>query len=491
MKTINLLTIFLLFVVSAYSQISVKDFDGNQYSSVTIHNRMVTNTNLQALHYSDGTPIVGYGHIDTTKNPCPVGWHILSIADFQLIFNTYPNAADLASTQVASGYTYGWKTTGGTNKSGFNALPNLDNCVYYLTSELTYANICQYDTTFTDYISYTSYYTNIAIRCMNNTNVVVTPKTAYVDVNYFCTGASGNITLTATGGSGDTLCWYSGSCGGTLVGKGTPLSIPKPTTTTTYFARWEAGTTYSACKSVTVTVTQTPAPIVSVADSCRKSILTITNPIANSFLWSDGGFGNPHTVGSSQKLTATQSQKVVPPFPFKMVTCISLPSKSVTTNPIYPAAPVITKIGNTLKSSSTTGNLWYMNDNLISSTSQIYSPNQAGYYYAVFQQNGCKSGFSNTIVFVPSGVGINDITKIELNIYPNPATDIINVEWNKENTTYQLVDISGKTVKSGQILMGKNIIIVTDLPQGLYFININDGNTSIQKKIVKIKFCRD
>ena len=65
------------------------------------------------------------------------------------------------------------------------------------------------------------------------------PTSASVSPTTICAGDTGNITLTATGGSGDTLKWYSGSCGGTLVGTGTPLSIAKPGSTTTYYARWE------------------------------------------------------------------------------------------------------------------------------------------------------------------------------------------------------------------------------------------------------------
>ena len=87
----------------------------------------------------------------------------------------------------------------------------------------------------------------------------VAPINAASDVNNFCSDAGGNINLTATGGSGTTLKWYTSSCGGTLVGSGTPLVLAKPAVTTTYFARWEtAGCTSSNCASVTVTVGDAP-----------------------------------------------------------------------------------------------------------------------------------------------------------------------------------------------------------------------------------------
>src|SRR5947207_733616 len=51
---------------------------------------------------------------------------------------------------------------------------------------------------------------------LTNSIVVCTaptaPTSASVDHNNFCSGAFANIALTATGGSGTTLGWYTGSC---------------------------------------------------------------------------------------------------------------------------------------------------------------------------------------------------------------------------------------------------------------------------------------
>ena len=84
--------------------------------------------------------------------------------------------------------------------------------------------------------------------------LAVAPTSAATDRTDFCSSDPDNITLTAAGGSGDTLRWYSGSCGGTFVGTGSPLVIASPTATTTYYARWENGCGNSTCASVTVNV---------------------------------------------------------------------------------------------------------------------------------------------------------------------------------------------------------------------------------------------
>src|SRR5690606_5620721 len=70
-----------------------------------------------------------------------------------------------------------------------------------------------------------------------------------------CNG--GNITLTANGGSlgdGADWKWYSGSCGGILVGTGASVTV-SPSSTTTYFVRAEGTCNTTTCVSITVTVT--------------------------------------------------------------------------------------------------------------------------------------------------------------------------------------------------------------------------------------------
>jgi hypothetical protein len=81
--------------------------------------------------------------------------------------------------------------------------------------------------------------------------------TASSDRNNLCPDDGGTITLSVSDGSGATLKWYTGSCGGTEIGPGNNLVIAAPTSTTKYYARFE-GCGTSACDSVTVTIN--PAP---------------------------------------------------------------------------------------------------------------------------------------------------------------------------------------------------------------------------------------
>jgi gliding motility-associated-like protein len=94
-----------------------------------------------------------------------------------------------------------------------------------------------------------SYILKITNPCNNHkTNSIQTNR------NNICINYTGNITLTALGGYGDTLKWYSGSCGMNYIGKNSPLTIQSPSQTTTYYARWESACDTSVCESITINV---------------------------------------------------------------------------------------------------------------------------------------------------------------------------------------------------------------------------------------------
>ncbi|MEI6185192.1 MAG: SBBP repeat-containing protein, partial [Bacteroidota bacterium] len=81
------------------------------------------------------------------------------------------------------------------------------------------------------------------------------PISLQANKNTFCINENGILTLSAIGGSGDTLKWYKNACGQTYVGSDSPLNIPSPTQTTTYYARWQTACDTSICDSIKIYVT--------------------------------------------------------------------------------------------------------------------------------------------------------------------------------------------------------------------------------------------
>ncbi|MBL0359341.1 MAG: hypothetical protein IPP72_21870 [Chitinophagaceae bacterium] len=112
-----------------------------------------------------------------------------------------------------------------------------------------------------------------------------TPATAPVLSADTAICGSSSATLRVTGGSLNNATawkWYTGSCGGTLVGTGASLTVT-PTATSTYYVRGEGGCASApgACSQVLVTVRPTPgAPVINtVAPICAGGVAhLVINP---------------------------------------------------------------------------------------------------------------------------------------------------------------------------------------------------------------------
>ncbi|MEP6675969.1 MAG: T9SS type A sorting domain-containing protein [Ferruginibacter sp.] len=122
------------------------------------------------------------------------------------------------------------------------------------------------------------------------------------------TVSSGNpSTLAVTAGalnSATAWKWYSGSCGGTLVGTGTSIVV-NPTVTTTYYVRAEGGcVTPGACTAVTVNVSGScisPASATICAGviqpiSTVGGLTAVWSPVTG--LYSDAGATIPYVAGT-------------------------------------------------------------------------------------------------------------------------------------------------------------------------------------------------
>ncbi|MDP4117121.1 MAG: Ig-like domain-containing protein, partial [Bacteroidota bacterium] len=88
------------------------------------------------------------------------------------------------------------------------------------------------------------------------------PTSATATPSTLCNGQTSFLTLNGGdgGGASETIKWYTGSCGATYIGFGNNFSV-SPSTTTTYYGRYEDGAPCnynSACQSVTLTVNALP-----------------------------------------------------------------------------------------------------------------------------------------------------------------------------------------------------------------------------------------
>jgi hypothetical protein len=143
----------------------------------------------------------------------------------------------------------------------------------------------------------------------------VAPQVATSSRNNFCSSDAGNISLSVTGGSGTLLRWSTGACGGTTIGTGNNLSIPSPTETTTYFARWETTCGVSACASVQVRVGFGPLffsqPLSRTVEAGSPVTFNSSGTVGVgggvlSYQWRKDGINIPGATGSSYSIPAVR-----------------------------------------------------------------------------------------------------------------------------------------------------------------------------------------
>jgi hypothetical protein len=92
--------------------------------------------------------------------------------------------------------------------------------------------------------------------------------------------------------------------------------------------------------------------------------------------------------------------------------------------------------------------------------------------------------------YVPVDEISNEFTEWSVSVYPNPTSDIINIQpESNANAEYELriYDISGSMVHA-ESLKGSTSIHLSDIniPQGIYMLNIQSDTQTISKKIVYI-----
>lgn len=83
------------------------------------------------------------------------------------------------------------------------------------------------------------------------------------------------------------------------------------------------------------------------------------------------------------------------------------------------------------------------------------------------------------------GLGLNDQPNVNVNVYPNPATESITVDFSGgEFKSYRLIDLSGKTVDSGSVNHTSMNIKVDYLETGAYTLEFEGDNGSTRKRVI-------
>ena len=93
-------------------------------------------------------------------------------------------------------------------------------------------------------------------------------------------------------------------------------------------------------------------------------------------------------------------------------------------------------------------------------------------------------------VLIPSTSSTEDIDSAlsRINVYPNPANDVLNVELDglsAEQSVFRIFDLTGRQVKTVQEQNQLFQINISDLDSGIYYLDYRNQENSYQKKFIK------
>ncbi len=96
----------------------------------------------------------------------------------------------------------------------------------------------------------------------------------------------------------------------------------------------------------------------------------------------------------------------------------------------------------------------------------------------------CESPGDTLCVHIISGVPEKDVSQVR--IFPNPVSDVLNIETDQEVTGFEVLNFLGDRIYSEIYLAAKNISIsMKDNPEGIYLLKITFPNRTIVIKVVK------
>jgi hypothetical protein len=129
---------------------------------------------------------------------------------------------------------------------------------------------------------------------------------------------------------------------------------------------------------------------------------------------------------------------------------------------------------------------WFYNGMLLQGAITYYliSPPNGVYAVQVTNSYGCVI----TSDMITVNVGVDEIAmEDQLNIYPNPVNDVLNVQWNNttESANLSIRDLSGRLVLAERVANGNAVLDLSNLSSGNYILELQTTDRTIRKQVIK------
>ena len=297
--------------------------------------------------------------------------------------------------------------------------------------------------------------------------VPATPTISAGSATTFCTG--GSVVLTSSSATGNV--WSNGATTQSIT-----VSTPG-----TYTVSVDNGSCTSAASAGTaVTVNALPAtPTISAGSAttfCAGDSVVLTSSSATGNVWSTGATTQSITVSASGTYTVSVDNG----------SCTSAASATttVTANPM-PLAGVTQALGIVTAAQSGASYQWYDCSGAIlnGEIGQTFMPTVMGDYKVEVTLGNCTVTSACITVISLGNEGFELVNKFKL--YPNPVTEILNIEYANPLSSVTLFDMLGQKVSTQNTNANAVQLDMARLSAGVYFVEVHSGAVSKIFKVIK------
>ena len=241
-----------------------------------------------------------------------------------------------------------------------------------------------------------------------------------------------------------------------------------------------------------------PVPVAAFSTSssstCPNTSITLTDNSTNtptSWAWTMTG-GTP---ASSTSQNPTVSYATAGTYTVTLVSknaggSSNTASKTITVNPL----PTVTVPSQTLCSGHTAtltasgASTYVWNTGGTAATCNVSPTTTTSYTVTGTSSAGCKNTAVATVTVTTCSTGIAKYALDKVNIYPNPASDLLNIDLSSlaGQKSAELYDVSGRVVMSKTTNEDFMQLDITSLSKGSYFIKIMNEKNIVTVKMVMI-----